>query len=118
MSRGAGGRVFLFYLERLGGGEKKPIVSSKAVVEDLNMKFRSKFNHGFTNPGCLARNMQSFHQNVQNEIFKILKMSKYNMKFTRAACWDQKPETKTPHSLYCYFATVVGIYYGVIIQGL
>ena len=86
MSRGAGGRVFLFYLERLAGGEKKPIVSSKAVVEDLNMKFRSKFIHGFTNPGCLARNMHSFHQNAQNKIFKILKMSKYNMKFTRAAC--------------------------------
>ena len=59
------------------------------------MKFRSKFNHGFTNRGCLqygilktykATDMQFFLQNVQNEIFKILKMTKYNMKFTRATC--------------------------------
>ena len=55
------------------------------------MKFRSEFNRSFTNRGCLhcaivkaykARDMQFF---LQNEIFKILKMFKYNMKFTRAA---------------------------------
>ena len=60
------------------------------------MKFKEKFSHGFTNRGCLhsailkvykARAMQRFLQNVQNEIFKILKMFKYNMKFTRAASW-------------------------------
>ena len=59
------------------------------------MKFRSKFNNGFTNRGCLycailkayrARDMQFFLQNVQNEIFKILEMCKYNVEFTRAAC--------------------------------
>ena len=59
------------------------------------MKFRSKFNHGFTNRGCLyyailktykATDMQFFLQNAQNEIFKILKMFKYNTKFIRAAC--------------------------------
>ena len=33
-----------------------------------------------------ARDMQFFLQNVQNEIIKILKMFKNNMKFTRAAC--------------------------------
>ena len=47
----------------------EPIVSSKAVPKDLKMKFRSKFNHGFTNRGCLhcvilktqkARDMQFF----------------------------------------------------------
>ena len=56
------------------------------------MKFRSKFNNGFTNRGCLhcavlkalynfkekrahkARDMQYLLQNIQNEIFKILKM--------------------------------------------
>ena len=46
------------------------------------MKFRSKFNHGFTNRGCLhcaiiyaykARYVQFFLQNVQNKVFKILK---------------------------------------------
>ena len=45
------------------------------------MKFRSKFNHRYTNHGCLncailkaykAKDMQFFLQNVQNEIFKIL----------------------------------------------
>ena len=60
------------------------------------MKFRSKFNHGVTNCGCLhyailkvykAKYMQFFRQNVQNEIFCILKIFKYNVKFTRAACW-------------------------------
>ena len=27
--------------------------SVKTVPEDLNLKFRSKFNHSFTNHGCL-----------------------------------------------------------------
>ena len=60
------------------------------------MKFRSKFNHGFTNRGCLhsailkaymAKDMQFFLQNIQNEIFKILKMFRYDMKFTKEACY-------------------------------
>ena len=68
------------------------------------MKYRSEFKHGFTNHGCLncatlkvlhgfqekrahkSRDMQFFFQNVQNEIFKIFKMFKNNMKFTRGAC--------------------------------
>ena len=58
------------------------------------MKFRLKFNHAFTNRDCLhcailkayeARDMQFFLQNAKNEIFKILKIFKYNMKFIRAA---------------------------------
>ena len=69
------------------------------------MRYRSEFKHGFTNCGCLhcsilkslhncqekgahmSRDMQFFLQNVQNEIVKIFKMFKNNMKFTRAACW-------------------------------
>ena len=68
------------------------------------MKYRSEFKHGFSNCGYLhcailkvlngfqekeSTNqviMQFFLQNVQNEIFKIFKMFKNNMKFTRAAC--------------------------------
>ena len=55
------------------------------------MKFISKFNHGFLNRGCWhcallttykARDVQLF---IQNEIYKDLRMFKYNMKFTRAA---------------------------------
>ena len=54
------------------------------------MKFRSKFNHGFINRGCLhcailkackGRDMQFFLQNVRNEIFKILNM--FKLRFTR-----------------------------------
>ena len=69
------------------------------------MKYRPEFKHGFTNRGYLhctilkashgfqekrvlkSSDMQFFLQNVRNEIFKILKMFKYNMKFTRTACW-------------------------------
>ena len=69
------------------------------------MKFRSKFNHGFTYRGCLhcailkalcsfkkkrahkEKDMQFFLQNSQNVISKIAKMLKYNMKFARSVCW-------------------------------
>ena len=63
------------------------------------MKFSSKFNHGFTNRGYLhcavlkaykARDRQFSLQNVQNEISKILKMFKYNIKFIRAVKLTQK----------------------------
>ena len=33
-----------------------------------------------------AQDMQFLHQNVQNEIFKILEIFKNNIKFIRAAC--------------------------------
>ena len=67
------------------------------------MKYISKFNNGFTNCGYLhcailkvlygfkekrahkVRDMQLFIKNVQKVIFKILKMFKNNMEFTRAA---------------------------------
>ena len=85
---------FIVFLEETGRGQQESTVSSKTVPEDLNMKFRSKFYHGFTNRGCLhyaiiktlycfkekreheARDTQFFLQNVQNKIFKILKMFK------------------------------------------
>ena len=81
------------------------MASSEIVPEDLNLKFRSKFNPGFTNHGCLhcailkalysfnekrdqkLRDIKFLLQNVQNKIFEILKVFKSNMKFTRAACW-------------------------------
>ena len=34
-----------------------------------------------------SRDLQFFLQNVQNEIFKIFKMFKNNMKLNRSACW-------------------------------
>ena len=41
--------VFQFSWERLGKGLWETIVSSKAVPEVLDMKYRSEFKHGFTN---------------------------------------------------------------------
>ena len=35
------------------GVNRNLIVSSKVATEDLNMKFRSKFNNGFINRNCL-----------------------------------------------------------------
>ena len=61
--------------------------------------------------------VQIFIQNVQNQIFKILKIYKYNMKFTRVACWINSKlsirETKRPHPWYSYFVTTGSHYYGL-----
>ena len=52
-------------------------------------------------------------KNAQNEIFKILKMFIYNMKFTGTACSiNLKISNKDKNT------TIVGHYYGVIIEGL
>ena len=82
------------------------------------MKFRSNFNNGFINRSCLhcailkackERDVKYFFQNVRNEIFKILKMFKYNMKFTRTACWiDSKINNWDKNItimifLFCYY---------------
>ena len=71
------------------------------LQNDLNLKFRSKFNHGFTNHGYVhcatlksfmakiaheARDNQFLFQNVQDEIFEVFKTFKNKMKFTRAGC--------------------------------
>ena len=90
--------------KRLERGLQETIISVKAVPMVLDMKYRSEFKHGFTNRGCLhcailkalhdfkekrahkSRDNQFFLGNVQNQIFKIFKMSENNMKFTRAAC--------------------------------
>ena len=103
MSRSAGEKIFQFSWEILGR-DLKGFVSSKAVPEVLDRKDKSECKHGFTNRGCLhcailkalhgfpkkralkLRNMEFFLQNVQNEIFKIFKVFKNSMKFSRAAC--------------------------------
>ena len=104
MCRSAAGRVFLYFWERLEKGFQEVIVSFKAVQEVLDMKYKSEFKHRFTNCGCLqsailkglhgfqekrahkSKGMQFFFQNVQSEIFKIFKVFKNNVIFTRAAC--------------------------------
>ena len=52
-------------------------------------------------------------KNAQNEIFKILKMFIYNMKFTGTACSiNLKISNKDKNTI------IVGHYYGAIIEGL
>ena len=77
VSRGALGRIFPGEIRK---GVSR-IVSSKAVPNDLKMKFRSKFNHGFINRSCLrcailkdykARDMQFFLRNAQHKDFQDL----------------------------------------------
>ena len=91
---GGGGESFPVFLGETGRKLLGNFFSSKTVPVDLNKKFISKFNHSFTNRGCLhlydfkekrahkARDMQFFLQAVQNEVFKVLKMFKNNMKHT------------------------------------
>ena len=90
------------------------------------MKYRSEFKHGFTNRGYLhcailkalhsfqekrarkSRYMQFFLQNVQNQIFKISRMFKNNMKFTRAACSinskiSNRDKNTTPIIFLCHY---------------
>ena len=73
------------------------------------MKFRSKFNHGFTNRGCLhcaiiyaykARYVQFFLQNVQNKVFKILKTLNRisTLPEQLVQLTDNKKQTKTSQS--------------------
>ena len=103
MSTGIEGRVFLFSWERLGEDQWEPTASSKAAPEYLNVEFRAKVNHGFTNRDCLhcafvkayqARDMQFFLQNVQNEMLNV----KYNMKFTRTPCILNKQQIQKHHA--------------------
>ena len=91
-------------------GDKKQLLKAlfsctKAIPVDLNLKFISEVNLGFTNRGCLLcaiilkalygfqekrahklREIQFSLQNVNIMIFKILKMFKNNTIFTKAVC--------------------------------
>ena len=64
--------------------------SPKKLSEDLNMKFRSKFNHGFTYDGCLhcviLKTLYNFKVKRVNEARDFsLKNVRKDKKFTRAA---------------------------------
>ena len=55
------------------------LLFSKAVPEDFNMKFRSKFNHGFTNRGCFhcaTLSLQGKRCNFSFEMFGM-KLSRF-----------------------------------------
>ena len=73
----------------------------KTIPEDLNLKFKSKANHGLTNHGWLhcafprdlfgfqetrvheETDSQFLFQNIQGEVCEF----KNNLRFTRAAWW-------------------------------
>ena len=59
--------------------------------------------------------MKFFLKSAQNEILKILKMFKYNMKFTRINSKIRKRD-ETSHSWYSFLVTIVSHYYDVIIM--
>ena len=73
-----------------------------------------KASYGFkTKRAHKVKGMQFFLKNAQNEIFKILKMFIYNMKFTGTACSiNLKISNKDKNTI------IVGHYYGAIIEGL
>ena len=69
----------------------------------MNVRFRSKFDRGSLDCAILkaykAKDMQFFFQNLKSNLFKILKMFKYNMNFTREACWmnSKKKQQRQKH---------------------
>ena len=85
-------------------GLYETIVSSKGVPEVLDIKYRAEFKHAFTDCGCLHRAFPKALQGFQEKepasqgicnfsfkmfkvrFFKMLKMFKNNMQFTKAAC--------------------------------
>ena len=104
-------------------------LSGKTVSENLNLKFRSKFNHDFTNNGCLhCVILKSLSNFKETDNFKIL-----NVRFLRSSkclktIWNlpgqpvelaQKLETNktAPHLWHSCIVTVVSHYYDVAIDG-
>ena len=100
MSRSAGESVFLFSWEKLGMDLLGTIVSSKAVPEVLDMKYRSEFKYGVTNHGCLhcatlkalyGKKKEPAKQEICIFSFRMFKMrfSRFSnfWKKTGAACW-------------------------------
>ena len=87
---------------------------------NLKLKFRSKFNHGSTNPGYLrsavwkalykfkikrakeARNSQFFFQNVKkNEIFEIFKI--FKNKSWINVCYTKSKHSQSLNYLFCFW---------------
>ena len=113
------------------------MVSNKTVPEELNLNFRSKFNHGFSNHGCLHWSMLKACYGFKEKRahkgkrfpFKIFKMRFMRSWECFKTIWNspKKPveltqklagEKKTPHSSYSYVVTIVGHYYAVMIARL
>ena len=103
------------------------------------MKYRSEFKHGFTNPGYLhcailnplhgfkekralkERDMQFFLQNIQmrfSRFSKCLKTTWNSPEQPAGLTQILSTQTKTPHSKYSYFATIIDHCCDVIIESL
>lgn len=87
------------------------MVSSKAVLEDLNLKLRSAFNHGFICYGCLhcdiLKNFYSFKEKRAHKGKKIfLKWSKWDFWHLTAYWINSKMRNRYNNTplmiLYCH----------------
>ena len=84
VSSSAGEKGFSVFLGKLGRALQETVVSSKAVPELSDVKYRSEFKHGFTNRGCLhCATLKALHdfqekeptsQGIRNFSFKMFKM--------------------------------------------
>ena len=84
----------------------------------------NQFNHGFINCGCLhsatlkayrVRDIRFLVQNVQNEILKILKMFKNNMKFTwEARCINSKISSKSRQKHHAHDIDILSVLFIII----
>ena len=109
------------------------MVSTKALPEDLNLKFRLKLNHGCFHCAILkglhgvkekrAHKVRDGHffffQNIQMTFLRFWKCLKTTWNSPeQPAELTQKwtTETTTPHSWYSYVVAIVGNYYGVTIE--
>ena len=72
VSGGTWGRVFLFYWEIPRKSSDEIIVSSKAVPEVLNLKYRSEFKHCFANRGCFRCTiLEALHSFKEKRVHKV-----------------------------------------------
>ena len=128
VSRGAGGRIFL--------EEIREEVSRNLLTQ---VKLCQRIRKWNLDPNLIMvllivavctvlfykltrEEIDSFSFEILNiQIFKILKMFKYNMKFIRAACWiNSKISNRDQHTtlIISYFVTIIGHHFDVIIEDL
>ena len=105
-------------------------LSGKTVSENLNLKFRKKFHHHFTNNGCLhcfiLKALSSFYKTRGNFFFKMFNVSFLRSSKCLKTSWNllvqpveltQKlaTEATASHPWYSCIVTVVSHYYDVVI---
>ena len=68
MPRSAEGMIFLFSCGILGKSLYETIVSSKAVPEVLDMKYRSEFKHGLSSIGKWGGQLKTTKREIRDFI--------------------------------------------------